>query len=64
MIVTLSLCDFVTKLWKEAYILKKRALTTIEATLLFARKGFHVRVEKKGKFFHDWFILVAKHKRS
>ncbi len=48
----------------RSHRLKFHAFTTREAKLLFARKGFHVRIEKRGKFFHDWFILVARHKMS
>jgi SAM-dependent methyltransferase len=48
----------------RSHRLKFHAFTTREAKLFFARKGFHVRVEKRGKFFLDWFILVARHKMS
>lgn len=44
--------------------LKFHAFTIREAKLLFARRGFRVKVEKRGKFFDDWFILVARHKMS
>jgi 2-polyprenyl-3-methyl-5-hydroxy-6-metoxy-1,4-benzoquinol methylase len=36
------------------------AFTTGEAKRLLASRGFNVTVEKRGRFFHDWFILVAK----
>jgi 2-polyprenyl-3-methyl-5-hydroxy-6-metoxy-1,4-benzoquinol methylase len=36
------------------------AFTTAEARQLLANRGFNVTVEKRGKFFHDWFIIVAR----
>ena len=36
------------------------AFTTGEARQLLASRGFNVRVERRGRFFHDWFIIVAK----
>ena len=44
------------------------AFTTREARRLLADRGLQVRVEKRAKFFHDWFIVVAarrdKHKEA
>jgi len=37
------------------------AFTTREAKKLLASQGFHASVEKRAKFFHDWFITVATH---
>jgi hypothetical protein len=35
------------------------AFTTREARRLFANQGFQTRIEKRAKFLHDWFIVVA-----
>jgi len=37
------------------------AFTTREAKQLLASQGLQTRIEKRAKFFHDWFILVATH---
>mgnify|MGYP001065651796 CR=1 FL=1 len=38
------------------------AFTTREAKQLFESQGFQSRIEKRAKFFYDWFILVATRK--
>lgn len=39
--------------------LKFHAFTTLEAKRLFTSQGFHYKIEKRARFFHDWFIVVA-----
>lgn len=33
--------------------------TTSEAKQLFANQELNAKIEKRGKFFHDWFIVIA-----
>lgn len=36
------------------------AFTTSEARKLLLSRGLHVKIEKRGKVFHDWFFLVGR----
>jgi SAM-dependent methyltransferase len=36
------------------------AFTTREAIRLFSSQGLDAKVEKRGRFFHDWFIVTAR----
>lgn len=40
------------------------AFTIREAEDLFAKQGLSVGVEKRGRFFHNWFIVVARRNHS
>jgi hypothetical protein len=57
-----------TKLDHHADKLTFHAFTAREARRLLADRGLQAKVEKRAKFFHDWFIVVAtrrnKHKEA
>jgi len=56
------------KLDHHADKLTFHAFTAREARRLLADRGLQAKVEKRAKFFHDWFIVVAtrrnKHKEA